>query len=239
MRAAINLVGLALWFPLIVLLIARLLAGEWRRYPLVFVYVLVDFLGGVADAPTVWAVYRHVPNALLNRAGIWEKVEILSQFLLFAVVLSLISRATAQLQSRNLVRGACIVGAVLFVGVSFALHYDPQVNSLAWITPWTRDLNVCTTILDLALWLLLLASREKDYRLFLLSGALGIQFTGAAIGNSLRTLASRPHPWPSLIGGIIVLAAGLIRIYVWARAFRTVTAPGGSALARAGLEPRP
>lgn len=239
MRAAINLVGLALWFPLIILLIARLLAGEWRRYPLIFVYVLVDFLGGVADAPTVWAVYRHVPNALVNRAGIWEKVEILSQFLLFTVVLTLISRATAKLQSRNLVRAACIIGAVLFVGISFAVHHNPDVNSLAWITPWTRDLNVCTTILDLALWLLLLASREKDYRLFLLSGALGIQFTGAAIGNSLRTLASRAHPWPSLVGGSIVVAAGLIRVYIWARAFRTQTATGRPALVRAGLQPRP
>jgi hypothetical protein len=57
----------------------------------------------------------------------------------------------------------------------------------------------------------------------LLSGALGIQFTGQAMGNSLRTLASANHiRWLSLTGAVLVLAAGLVRINIWGRAFRPV-----------------
>jgi hypothetical protein len=74
------------------------------------------------------------------------------------------------------------------------------------------------------------ARREKDTRLLLLSGALGIQFSGGAIGNSLRSLATRQHPWPSMTGGLIVIVSGLIRVFLWARAFRPAEAPQGFAL---------
>jgi hypothetical protein len=223
MRAAINLAGGLLYFPLQVLVITRLLRGDWRRFPVIFAFLITDFLVAVAEFPTVWTTFFYRTAETLSwRAAFYERGEILLEFLNFLVVLDLIYRATAHLQSRKLMRAGCVAGAILFVGISFAIHYNPDLKAGLWMTPWTRDLNVCTVILDLALWMLLLAQRRKDQRLLLLSGALGIQYTGSAIGNSLRTLASRQHPWPSLTGGTIVVASVLIRVYLWARAFRPV-----------------
>jgi hypothetical protein len=74
---------------------------------------------------------------------------------------------------------------------------------------------------------LLIASREKDQRLLLLSGALGIQFTGEAIGESVRHLAAvrRSHSI-SLLGSTLIVAADIVRSYIWWQVFR---APGASA----------
>ena len=219
----LNVVGLTIWLPLVLLLIARLLRGEWRRYALVFVYVIADFLVAAMEAPSVIQTYlkKQSVEALEERALLWAKVEIVLQILIFAVVLSLIFRAAAKLKSRKLLLVACIAGGALFVAVTFWIHYQPVGKVLLWLTPWTRDLNVCTTILDLGLWTLLLVQREKDQKLFLMSGALGIQFTGEALGNSVRDLAiAHRIGWLSLTGGAMVQAAGIIRIYMWARAFK-------------------
>jgi len=89
------------------------------------------------------------------------------------------------------------------------------------MTPWTRDLNLCSAILDMALWALLIASRDKDYCLLLLSGGLGIRFTGEAIGTSLRQLALSTRSRPlSLSGGVLMVLANLVFLYVWWQAFR-------------------
>ena len=106
------------------------------------------------------------------------------------------------------------------MGISFWTHYDPRVIVGLWMTPWTRDLNVGTTILDLALWSLPMEQREKDDRLLLLNGALGIEFTGAAIGHSMRSIATRYNAWPAMAGGKVVVLTSIIRVYLWARAFR-------------------
>jgi hypothetical protein len=98
------------------------------------------------------------------------------------------------------------------------------------MTPWTRDLNFGSAILDLGLWTLLVASREKDRLLLMLSGALGIQFTGEAIGGSLRNVAvaiygrtvqARPL---ILTGNVLMMAADLACMYIWWRAFREARA---------------
>jgi len=220
------------WFWLQALVINRMLRGYWRRFPLIFAFVLAEFLVAVAEFPSVWTtLFYRTRDTLSWRALFYERGEVFLEFFTFVVVINLIFRATANLQSNKVLRVGCVVGAILFVGVSFWIHYDPHVTAGLWITPWTRDLNVGTTVLDLALWTLLLAQRQKDSRLLLLSGALGIQFTGAAIGHSLRSLATRQHPWPSLIGGKLVLITVIIRVYLWARAFRTAPQPAGSGLA--------
>jgi hypothetical protein len=226
-RAAINLAGVLIWLPLQALVITRLLRGEWRRFPLIFAFVIAEFLVFTAEVPTVWArVLYGTPETINWRVLFYQRGEVFKEFFTFIVVLSLINRATAQLQSRKLMRAACVVGAILFVGISFLIHHNPNTNVGTWMTPWTRDLNVGATVLDLALWFLLLARRDQDSRLLLLSGALGIQFTGAAIGDCLRYLATPHHiSWLSMTGGIIVMASGLVRVYIWARAFRKAPEP--------------
>jgi hypothetical protein len=84
------------------------------------------------------------------------------------------------------------------------------------MTPWTRDLNFCAAILDLGLWALLIGSKKKDYQLLLVTGALGIQFAGGAIGQSLRDMS------PAIVTAAsdFTVITGLMGLYIWWRAFR-------------------
>ena len=84
------------------------------------------------------------------------------------------------------------------------------------MTRLTRDLNFCAAILDLGLWALLIGSRKKDYQLLLVTGALGIQFAGGAIGQSLRDMS------PAIVTAAsdFTVITSLARVYIWWRAFR-------------------
>jgi len=84
------------------------------------------------------------------------------------------------------------------------------------MTPWARDLNFGSAILDVALWAMLIAKRRKDSRVLMLSGALGIMFSGEAIGGSLRNL-SRASVLP---GGVLMVFTYLVFLYIWWQTFR-------------------
>ena len=234
MNAVLSSVQALIWFWLQAVVITRLLRGKWRQFPLIFAFVIAEFLVWVAQIPAFWAVSFHgTPAARSWSARIYDRGEVFLEFFTFVVVISLIFRASAHLQSRRLMFAVCAGGAILFVGISFWVHYNPSIGVGLWMTPWTRDLNVGTTILDLALWFLLMAQRRKDECLLLLVGALGIQFTGAAIGHSLRSMAPHGHyhAWSAIIGGKVVVVSSLIRLYLWARAFRAAPQAAGKGFA--------
>lgn len=221
MEFAIQVGALLFWLPLNLLIIASLLRGEYRRFPFIFAYTIVELLATAAEIPAYWAVYTNVPQAQDFQVYVFWLDEGIVQVLVFAVVLSLLHSASERLASRRMVRTMVIAGAVLFAGISFFAHYSKGAKTGIWMTPWMRDLNFCAAVLDLALWALLIASREKNQRLLLLSGALGIQFTGEAIGESVRHLAivHRSHSI-SLLGSTLVVAADIVRSYIWWQVFR-------------------
>jgi hypothetical protein len=141
------------------------------------------------------------------------------------VVISLIYIASAKLGSRRIVRMGLIVAAVVFAAGSFLLRYHPVPGASygMWATAWTRDLRLCAAILDLALWAMLIASREKEPQLLMLTCALGIMFAGEAMGESIRTMAAAMSTNRHLvadIGGLVVLISDLGFLYIWWRAFR-------------------
>jgi len=219
---ALQIALLLAWVPLNVLIIAALLRGDYRRYPLILAYVVVEFLATAAELPAYWAAYSHTPQSEDLRNLVYWLDEAVAQVLIYAVVIGLIYRATGKLRSRRLIRVCLTGGALAFAAVSFGVHYAPGAKVGLWMTSWTRDLNFCSAVLDVVLWGLLIVSRERDQRVLLLSGALGIQFTGQAIGESLRQLASQHH-WYLLVnaGSVLVVVADLVRSYIWWRVFRT------------------
>ena len=91
------------------------------------------------------------------------------------------------------------------------------------MTPWTRDLSVCATVMDLALWMILIASRKSDRRLLLICGALGMQFTAEAIGEAIVGLSvpGKSVAWGTA-GAVVAVAGNLICLYVWWQTFRTM-----------------
>jgi hypothetical protein len=222
MRFAIQLCGLVIGLPLQLLIIGTLLRGGYRRFPFLFAYIVGDFLTTVVDVPSAVGYYRGMQWAAFAFPAVYWFNAVVMQVLVYAVVMSLIYEATGKLRSRRIVRVSLIAGAILFAGISFLIHRNPALNVGSFMTPWVRDLNFCSAVLDLALWALLIAAREKDHRLLLLSGGLGIQFTGEAMGRSIRQLAlsTRSHAM-SLTGAVIILLADLMFLYIWWQALRT------------------
>jgi hypothetical protein len=184
--------------------------------------VIGDFLTTGVEIPSALGYHRGMQWAAFAFPAVhWFNVVVM-QVLVYAVVMSLIYQATGQLRSRRIVRVSLIAGAILFAGISFLIQWDPALNTGTFMTSWTRDLDVCSAILDMALWAMLIAAREKDHRLLLLSGGLGIQFTGDAIGRSIRQLALRTRSHGvSLSGAVLMMLADLTFLYIWWQALRT------------------
>jgi len=67
------------------------------------------------------------------------------------------------------------------------------------MTPWTCDLNFCSAILDLRCWMMLIAAREKDHRLLLLSADW--EFSSLE-----KPSASQPRPLPCAATPVHLLA---------------------------------
>ncbi len=231
MLFALQVCGYAVGLPLELLIIAALVRGPYKRFPILFAYTIANFLTTVAEIPPYIAYYMGDRQPQRTRAAYYWFDEGVLFVLLFLVVVTLIWHATARLRSRKLVRLILIVGPVLFASTSFLIHYNPNAPGPGeWMTPWTRDLNFASAVLDLGLWTLLIASREKERLLLMLSGALGIQFTGEAIGGSIRNLAvaiyGRTQQARPLIltGNVLMMAADLACMYIWWQAFREARA---------------
>jgi hypothetical protein len=141
--------------------------------------------------------------------------EVVVQVLLFCVVISLIYGALGKARNAAQVRRWLVLAAFLFFAGSLGAHYG-RGSLNAWMTVLSRDLSFGSAVLDLLLWFILIAQPRKDTLLLLLSGGLGIQFTGAAIGQSLRQIS--PHT--VIFGDLILVISDLICLYVWWQTFR-------------------
>lgn len=222
MRFALQVAGWAVGLPLELLIIATLLRGGYRRLPFVFAYTIIEFLVTVLEIPPALDYLRGIQHPVKSLASLYWIDEVVEQVLIYAVVMSLIYSATRALRSRRVVRLAMVVGAVLVAAVSFFLHYNAALTPGEWMTPWTRDLNFCSAILDLSLWALLIGSRTRDQHMLLLSGGLGIKFAGESIGESVRQLAIRNHSRPiSTTGNVVMMLADVFFLYVWWQALRS------------------
>lgn len=220
MELAFQVCSYLLWFPLEILAISAVLRSGVRRYPLVFTYLVATFLAAVAQVPALLAYYPSRPNGALY-LRLWWAEEFVTDVLSLAVVLGLIYGASSGLAARRTVRRALALGAVLFIGISFLVHHQNTTQIGLWMAPWTRDINFCAAILDLALWAMLIAKKKPDWRLLMLSGGMGMMFCGWAIGESVRTVAIHYQSHAIVLAGnVIEQLTNLIFLYVWWQTFR-------------------
>jgi hypothetical protein len=225
MILAVQVAVLLIALPLELLIIAALLRGSYRRFPFLFAYAVTDLLTTVLEIPPAIDRLLGIQRTINSLPSIYWQVELLMQPMVYAVVISLIYLGTQHLKSRRAVRTALVIGALLVAGISFFVHYSPALTQGEWVTPWTRDLDFAAAVLDLGLWALLIGRRERDQTLLLLSGGLGIQFTGDAISSSIRQLAIaiRSHGL-SQFGGILAAVVFLPFLYIWWQALRRAPA---------------
>jgi DNA-binding CsgD family transcriptional regulator len=228
-RFVIQVFGWAVGIPLEILVIIALLHYGYRRYPVVFIYLVINFIATVVDIPMLIQSFVSQNTAITRLAAkIYWINEWVLQVLIFATVLSLIDLAISMSRWRRVLRAMLTSGALLFAGITFWIQYQPPPVSIGvWMTPWTADLSVAATVLCLALWMILIASPKSDRTLMLICGALGMQFTAEAIGEAIADL-SVPGRSVALgtLGSVVAVAGNLICLYVWWRTFRSARPPG-------------
>jgi hypothetical protein len=213
--------------PLTVLLIAAMLRGAYKQYPVLFIYTVAGLLLTVAGMPAYVAFYFYHDLSARKAMAEWYAVdEALMEPLAYAVVISLIYVAASHVRSRRQVMTATIGGAVLIALGAAVIHHNAQLPNGVWVTLWTRDLNFVSEIFDLGLWGLLLSTRARDRRLLLVTGGLGVQFTGEAIGESIRSIAAGSHSNPlSYVGSFFYTLADLASLYILWRCFQDRSKP--------------
>jgi hypothetical protein len=216
MQAAFQVGAYLLGVPLELMVIAVLLRGEYRRYPIIFLYAAVDLLTSVLEIQPSLAYSSGTPEARHRWAEMFWINEQIMQVLVLVLVISLVYSAAKHLHPRRTLLTELICGTLLVAAISLWAHYDPNLPMGMYMTRWTRDLNFCAAILDLGLWALLIGSKKKDYQLLLVTGGLGIQFAGGAIGQALRDMS------PAIVTAAsdFTVIASLARVYIWWRAFR-------------------
>jgi len=208
-------------FLLQAMVIHVMLRGAYRRYPLAFAYSIVLFLTTIMDTAR-WSL-----GPLHSRimAEEFYQTETMRQVFLFAAVISFIDCAIADLRYRSRLRAALIALALLTGAFSVGVHTEGSFSLTGAIaltaTKVARDLSFSAVILNLVLWSLLLARKSTDRTLLLITGGLGLQFTGDAIGQSMRQLAQPDRiRWLLWMGNLLVVCSHLLRVYVWWEAFR-------------------
>lgn len=205
------IVGLGLQF----LVVAALLGGAWREYKTAFLYSCLLVVATVADI---------VMNAAFGKMT-WPYViyywtaEVLRQTALYAVVVSLVSHAIPNNRLRAALIRLLICLAVIFWAGSLYIH---EVSKFSlWMSRVVRNLSFCSSIANLALWFVLIAAEKKDARLLMITGGLGLQMTGDAIGQSLRQV-SRTTTWP---GDMVLVLTHFLCLYIWWQAFQQKPSP--------------
>ena len=208
--------GYAAALSLQVLILQAMRRGPWRSYPFLFFYVVLDLLTNILE---FWPRLNYsILSPAMKRAYIylyyWD--ERIIQATLFLLVISLIYRASADVRPRRMLLIGLVCGSLLFALVSLLIHYDPDVTTGKWMTPWTRNMNFCAAILDLMLWARLIRTRQSDQRVLMISGALGLQFAAGAIGWALRDVSHGTIDFAS----ILIVSGNLCCLYVWWQVFR-------------------
>jgi hypothetical protein len=204
-----------------ILLLNSLRRSVYKDYAVVFGYSLVLFLTTIADGAVFSGL---VPLSRSVARLFFYRNEAIRQTLLFIVVLTLIDRAMRANPYRGRVRVILIVAVIAAVSFSVEVHADSSRLFGLWVTEVIRDLSMGSVVLTLVLWLMLISSKKRDPQLLLVTGGLGLQFTGEAVGQSLRQI-SQDHFALYLIGNLMGGVTHLLRLYVWREAFRRPREP--------------
>ena len=215
MQQALQYLAYAIGLCLNILVLSALLRGSYREYPFVFVYALALLVSTVVEIAV-----RTAPAWLEKEYNhfYWAD-EVILDVLVFCLVIAFIDAAARRSTQKMIERHWLVVAAAVFCAVSLAAHRGPHLNRQ--MTLVSRDLNICAVILDLILWSLLLSARPPNRRLMLLSGGLGLQLTGAIMGEQLRQHSHSLF----LTGTLLEVTTGFLGLYIWWRALRPIPAP--------------
>src|SRR5215471_16361842 len=107
------------------LVIAGLLRVGYGSFPLLLLYVIIDFLTTIVEIPVMLGI---LTNSTQQTRDTWATIywwnERVIQVLVFLIVIGLIFRATERWRPRRPLLAGVIACTLLFAGVSLAYHFD-------------------------------------------------------------------------------------------------------------------
>ncbi len=193
------------------LVLKALKQGPIDRFPVIFAYAICLVITTLTDILAyVYLGVRHPRYAYYY----WS-AELLRQSTLFAVVLSLVLDALQPGRRRVLLVRTLVGGAAVLWVASLLYHRNPNLN--LWMTRAVRDLSFTSAVTTLILWFTLISTDKRDTLRLLVTGALGLQVTGEAIGQAIRQLYKSPAF--AVTGNIVVVLTHFLCLYIWIQAF--------------------
>ncbi len=190
-----------------------LLSGPFRQFTVLFAYLLCLTITTITD------ILMRLDVGKLGTTYIryyWAG-DLLRESALYAVVISLVLHAMPNSRRRAALLRLLVAVALLFWVGSIFIYQDPNISR--WMTKVVRNLSFCSAVATLILWFVLIASEKRDTRLLVITGGLGLQMTGEAIGQSLIQISRSTQ----VVGILTLMFAHFLCLYIWWRAFSTGT----------------
>lgn len=197
-----------------VLILRGLIRIGVKQYLLLTFYIISQFLGTIVIFAARLGSEGYTDSA---RKYFWT-VEILQEFLVFLTIADFTIRLLSEQPSGARFARWLIGGSVVIVGAILLIHHRPDLNQ--WMTPVSRDLSFLATLLNLILWTALLRAKDGKRRMLMISGGLGIQQAGSALGHGIRLLWEIWRPFVN-IGNAVLWLSYPLSLYVLYRACST------------------
>lgn len=199
------------------LVISAFLQGAVRQFPIIFGYCVCLLVTTVTDI----GAYTLLGSRHPAYATYYWLAELIRQSGLFCVVISLVMDALPEGRNRTALLRTVVTGAFVLWAGSIIVHHHWRIS--LWMTRVVRDLSFSSAVVNLLLWFALISARQRDTRRLLITGGLGLQMTGEAIGQSIRQLSRSPV---AVMGGnIIIVVTHFICLYIWWQAIRNSLSP--------------
>jgi hypothetical protein len=192
------------------LLLGRMMRRRaYKDYAFLFAYGCVLLVTSALEAD---AFLFNRPRIGVPSSYYWV-ADALRQTLLYLVVTELWSRTKASRKNSARLHGVFMAGSALYIGLSFYFTYDRSFGF--WMTQFSRNLGFLAVVLNLVLWAALMTRKAQDKIPLMISGGMGIQMAGKAVGHSLRQMS------PLLVtsGDLILVFSHLICLWFWWQAF--------------------
>jgi hypothetical protein len=165
-------------------LLVFLLRGQLPKYLVLFLYSAIQQIITLIDIVLV----REGRNSTRYKNIYWTE-EIVWDLSMFLLVSVLIHRALEGRPEREFARKILILVWVTALVLPFVLFANHPMFRTPWFQGASQVLNFGAAILNLVLWGALIATRNRDRLLMLVSAGLGINVAGAAISWGLRKFA--------------------------------------------------
>ncbi len=219
---------LAVGVVLQVLVLSAMLGGMIRRYPFIFLYLVVSILGTVVN---ISFKYYFGPRSREFSRAYWLG-DFVGTLLVLLVIIHLIRQAMHSHARRDAVYGGLVLGVLTtgLVSVFLVRSYSDGFKLGSWLTEVGRNYYFGAVLLNAILWFTLVRANHRNKQLYLLTSGLGLKLCGAAIAHGLRVANG-----PLVAANFILVLTYLLSLYVWYIALKRLPAP----LPVAGDELRP